>query len=249
MASNGPLPASIEVVLFDLDDTLIDSRTAWRAGFVDVIGEAYGRYPALAAHASAEQLSDDVFSPFVAEEHAAAGGGEWDRTFVRRAFRRLLAEHGERDDAFADDLFDAYDEAWPHHMHLFPDARATLEALGRRYPLALVSNGRSHEQRRKIAQLELEQHFEVLAISEELGILKPDRAIFRHALDALGVQPSAALHVGDDARTDVGGAKAAGLSAVWVNRLGAVAVGDHAPDAEVSTLAEVPALLGIENSG
>jgi putative hydrolase of the HAD superfamily len=249
VASNGPLPASIEAVLFDLDDTLIDSHTAWRAGFVEVIGAAFERYPALAALASAEELSDGVFSPFVAEEHAAAGGGEWDRAFVRRAFRRLLAEHGERDDAFADDLFDVYYAAWPRHMHLFPDARATLDALGQRYRLALVSNGRSHEQRRKIAQFELEQHFEVLAISEELGALKPDRAIFRHALDALGVQPSAALHVGDDARADIDGAKAAGLSAVWVNRRGAVAEGDHAPDAEVSTLAEVTVLLGIEESG
>jgi putative hydrolase of the HAD superfamily len=52
------------------------------------------------------------------------------------------------------------------------------------------------------------------AFSDEVGAYKPAPAIFRHALDALGVAPAEALHVGDLRRTDVAGARALGMATV-----------------------------------
>jgi putative hydrolase of the HAD superfamily len=57
--------------------------------------------------------------------------------------------------------------------------------------------------------------FDHWSFSDEVGVYKPDPAIFRHALDGLGVtDPAAAVHVGDLRRTDVAGARAFGMTSV-----------------------------------
>lgn len=62
----------------------------------------------------------------------------------------------------------------------------------------------------------------VLTSAEE-GVAKPDPEIFRRALAlAGGVPPQAALHAGDDVAADVGGAQAAGIAAVLVDRDGSL---------------------------
>jgi putative hydrolase of the HAD superfamily len=58
------------------------------------------------------------------------------------------------------------------------------------------------------------RHFDHWSFSDEVGVYKPDEAIFRHALEGLGVNSSEALHIGDLRRTDVAGARSAGMTAV-----------------------------------
>jgi FMN phosphatase YigB (HAD superfamily) len=58
-------------------------------------------------------------------------------------------------------------------------------------------------------------HFDHWSFSDDVGVYKPDPAIFRHALAGLGIDdPAQALHVGDLRRTDVAGASAYGMTAV-----------------------------------
>ncbi len=70
--------------------------------------------------------------------------------------------------------------------------------------------------------LGIEQMFDVVVISGEVGVAKPDASVFAFALHKLGVEKENAWHVGDSLRTDVAGALGAGLTAVWLNRF-------HAP--------------------
>ena len=59
------------------------------------------------------------------------------------------------------------------------------------------------------------QHVTFAAFSDEVGVYKPDPAIFAAALDGLGIgDPATAAHVGDLKRTDVAGARAMGMSTV-----------------------------------
>ena len=69
-----------------------------------------------------------------------------------------------------------------------------------------------------LERLGLFQYFDTVVFSDEVGWAKPSGKVFRLALDALGVLPDAAVHVGDDRAADVGGALKAGLRAVWVAR-------------------------------
>lgn len=87
---------------------------------------------------------------------------------------------------------------------------------------------------------------------EAFVVGKPAPAFFALPLAELGVSPGAALMVGDDIETDVGGALAAGLRAALVRtgkfRPGVVAASGIEPTAVVDSIADVPALLGITRS-
>ena len=99
-----------------------------------------------------------------------------------------------------------------------PGVLARLRAGGAR--LAVVSNWdvSLHDVLERTA---LRPLVDAVVISAELGVAKPDPAIFRAALDRLGAGPDGALHVGDSLEDDVAGARAAGLEAVLVARNGA----------------------------
>jgi putative hydrolase of the HAD superfamily len=79
--------------------------------------------------------------------------------------------------------------------------------------------------------------FDLVVDSATTGCAKPDPAIFRHALARLDVDPGRTLHVGDDPETDVGGARAAGIEAVLIDRSGA------GPPGSIRSLAELEPLL------
>jgi len=116
-----------------------------------------------------------------------------------------------------------------------PDVLARLRAGGAR--LAVVSNWdvSLHD---VLERTGLRPLVDAVVISAELGVAKPDPAIFRAALDRLGAAPDGAVHVGDSLEHDVAGARAAGLEAVLVARNGAAA-----PD-DVRTVASLTELVG-----
>jgi HAD superfamily hydrolase (TIGR01549 family) len=130
---------------------------------------------------------------------------------------------------------------------LYPEVPGTLRELAGRYRLAAITNhfswvrDRAHDS--GFADL-----ISVWAISAEIGVEKPDPAIFAHALREAGAEPGRVVMVGDRLDRDVAPARALGMRTVWVLRNEApddptdeqLAV----PDASVGTLAEVPALIG-----
>ena len=68
--------------------------------------------------------------------------------------------------------------------------------------------------------LGLHRHFETVATSHLEGVEKPDPEIFHRVLGRLGAASSEALHVGDAVELDVAGARAAGIAAVLLDRVG-----------------------------
>jgi HAD superfamily hydrolase (TIGR01549 family) len=104
---------------------------------------------------------------------------------------------------------------------LFADAVELLSYIAKgEFRTALVTNGPSDVQRDHLRALGLQDCFGAVVISGELGVAKPDPAPFQVALERLEVDQHAAWHVGDDLATDVQGAQAAGVFAVWLNRAG-----------------------------
>ena len=91
------------------------------------------------------------------------------------------------------------------------EALDRLRAAGLRLGVVSNSDGRVEE---ALVAAGLRDRFEVVLDSALVGVEKPDPAIFRAALDALGVAPAEALYVGDLYEVDVVGARAAGMEAV-----------------------------------
>jgi HAD superfamily hydrolase (TIGR01549 family) len=128
---------------------------------------------------------------------------------------------------------------WEIVVEGVPEALDALRAAGLK--LSLASNSEPLL-RHKLAELDLAHHFDHLAISGEIGIEKPDPRIFQSALEAIGVPPERAIHVGDFYEIDVVGARNAGLEAVMVD------VADLSAGRAVRrirSLSELPRLLGL----
>jgi len=100
---------------------------------------------------------------------------------------------------------------------LYADALPTIEDLrSAGYGLAVFAN----QPAVRTAELEaIGVRPDVMAMSESLGVAKPDPAFFRRALDLLGDAPASDVaHVGDRIDNDVAPARAAGMRAVWIRR-------------------------------
>lgn len=92
-----------------------------------------------------------------------------------------------------------------------PESLSRLRAAGLRLGIVSNSDGRVEQ---ALAASGLRDYFDVVIDSSLVGVEKPDPAIFRAALDALGIRPEEALYVGDLYEVDVVGARAAGIEAV-----------------------------------
>lgn len=137
-------------------------------------------------------------------------------------------------------------DAWTPHIRHFPTAGAALEALRQRgLRLGLLSNTHwpraFHE--RFLARDGLVDLLDVRLYTSEMTHLKPHASVFEAVLDALQVRdPAGVVFVGDRLYDDIWGARCAGMRTVWVDN-------DHAPpwdvvpDAVVTSLAELPAVV------
>jgi putative hydrolase of the HAD superfamily len=146
----------------------------------------------------------------VAAEFPAAAH---DVTFLRRkALERQFAAAGHRDATAAERAFEVFYAA-RNRVVFYPDALPALERLRRRYRLFALSNGNADLERCGIGGL-----FEGHVTARSAGAAKPDPRIFAELLRLAVAGPEDVVHVGDDPRADVVGARDSGLGAVWVNR-------------------------------
>ena len=156
------------------------------------------------------------------------------------AFRRTLAHVGIEDAALADRLHAIYREHRFGDMELYADVVPSLDALGERFEMGLLSNGNTPPER-----CGLDGRFSFVIFSEDYGLGKPDRRIFEIALKQAACSREQLVHVGDSLETDVAGAKNADVLSVWLNRDGVENQTDVIPDFEIRTLTELtPILLG-----
>ena len=119
---------------------------------------------------------------------------------------------------------------------LYDDVIPCLEELRDRYRLGVIAN-QPGEVRSALARDRLDGFFEVWGVSDELGVGKPDPALFELSVRTAGVAPGAAAMVGDRLDYDVRPAKAVGMVAVWMLR-------GEAPDEPTSEqLAEADAAI------
>jgi len=143
------------------------------------------------------------------------------------------------DDGKRDRLMQAY-----LRLATFPEVRDTLHTLqGRGVKLAILSNGAPAMLRDLVANSGLASLIpEVLSV-DELAVYKPAPAVYRLAVDRLGV-PAATIGFVSSNCWDAAGAKSFGFRTYWVNRAGAPLDGlGFAPDHELRSLAVLPALV------
>lgn len=130
------------------------------------------------------------------------------------ALRRLTLEQALRsagdDPGRAGEAFEVFLAA-RQRVDLYPGVAEALDRLAARWPLYALSNGNAD-----LAKTGVGRWFRGSLSAREAGVAKPDPRIFHQACQRLGQTPAAVLHIGDDLRADVLGARAAGLRAAWL---------------------------------
>ena len=226
--------ANFDFILFDADNTLFDFDRAEHEALKSVLAaRGYPTDPAtLELYLSINRAlwarfdRGEVTQPFLVVERFAA-------------FTRAM---GGRDDPaeFNRDYLDRLATG----AFLLPGAEALCRALAPCCTLAIVTNGVARAQRGRFQRSPLAGLISHLFISEELGAAKPDPAFFTAVLRALGEPPrSRVLVVGDNPATDVRGALASGLPAVWYDPRRLSDPGPWAPTWRVERFDQLKALI------
>ncbi|HEY7848571.1 MAG TPA: HAD family hydrolase [Ktedonobacterales bacterium] len=185
-----------------------------------------------------------LWGRFIGEDPRLRPIARWAITYQLETWRQALADFELRDDLLAATLAERFRmEKRARHDWLFADALPTLDRLHGAYALALITNGAPDIQRDKLARCGVEPYFPVVAVSVEAGVAKPDPAIFAQTLDALEVSPAEAVMVGDSPARDILGANRAGVRAIWIRRAGQPLTSGALPDATITTLDDLAALL------
>jgi putative hydrolase of the HAD superfamily len=222
--------------IFDLDDTLIVEEEVARSS----LRHAAGLLPDHDPHRVEEVVLDNARRLWRAGPYrqlcwdlgiasweglwATFDGGHpvlgnlrnWVRGYRPEVWHDALAALGVEDPRLANAISEAYVESQRNGHRLIDGAARSVRSLHETGRLGLLTNGPADIQRLKFQATGLADCFDAVVISGEVGMGKPDPAVFAYALDQLGASPQTTVMVGDSWERDVLGALGAGLSAVWV---------------------------------
>jgi HAD superfamily hydrolase (TIGR01509 family) len=250
----------IEVVFFDLGDTIVDLREGHGDYMARVVARAERVYDVIAPRCQIP-LERNAFAEWLAqgtEDFYLEATARQQGVDIYDALRHLFDAMGiPADDGLVRSGGDAFcrgsSAPAPHGLAtaglapLRTGAREVLTALSAQgLRLGVISNtlqpGSCADEaleRRGLLHL-----FEARIYSSEMRVAKPHAAIFGDALDAVSVAPNRAAHVGDRLMADVAGAQAVGMKAVLIEVPNRPEPNlDIVPDARIRELPELLHLL------
>ncbi len=191
------------VILFDFDDTLQDRPTA----FLKVARELLARHMPSLNEDEREQRAHEMLQ-------ANAGGYVSYAAYFEDLYHRWTWENA----TCSQDLHREYARCFPTHTTLFDDTADTLRELRRRgYRLGVITNGSRVIQNRKLDVCGLRPLLDLVMVSGEEGVHKPDPELFLRAAARLCAAPADCVYVGDHPVNDVQGALAADMNAVFLD--------------------------------
>ncbi|EHK84613.1 HAD family hydrolase [Rhodococcus pyridinivorans] len=199
-----------DAVLFDFSGTLfrLEEDESWLADVTDHEGRPFD------VHRQAElmrRLTQPVGQPVEmdADEHHAWTNRDREPRWHREAYLTVLRRSGVADPEQAQALYEKVTD--PDCWTVYPDTVPVIEALaGDGIAVGVVSNI-AFDLRPAFARLGIDDLVSVFALSFEVGAVKPEPKIFRHAVDRLGVDPRRTLMIGDSEKAD-GAARSIGCA-------------------------------------
>ena len=261
----------IRAVTFDFGDTLVPvSVPAFRAVVHAAAGDVVARLRLGDREAFLRAWTEERDRQM--REDVAEDGREMD---MGRRFARLIARSRGMpaplpeirwDDAAVDALagpdevawaLAAYRDRWVAGIPVPPGVDRILAAVAATRAVGILSNWPHADTIQAfVDHAGWRSYLRAVVVSADVGAIKPDRAIFRAAEHALGMQDAphgSILHVGDDPRADVAGALRAGWRAAWLHARNAGSPlpgagrdpepGAAPPDIEIDALEEIVAIL------
>jgi len=144
----------------------------------------------------------------------------------------------------ASELNEAFLSAMADICRPLPGAVSLLDGLKGKVKMGIITNGFTALQQTRLERTGLGGHFDLLVISEQVGVAKPDAKIFDYALEKMGnPDRKKVLMVGDTPESDILGGINAGIATCWLNSHGRTLPEGIEATWQVRTLPELEQLL------
>ncbi|MDG5789232.1 HAD family hydrolase [Evansella sp. AB-P1] len=200
------------MIFLDIDGTLLDHEGGEALGGIAFF-DAY-RHELKGSSAEFLQqwymLSEKYFEKFLAKQLSFQ---EQRRMRIKELFGHQLS------DEQADARFNAYLYFYKENWSAFDDVIPCLKELKRNgFRLGIISNGDLEQQREKLEKIGVLDYVECIFTSSEIGVAKPNAAIFQKACESAKVSTEECYYVGDRLDTDAIGSTRAGMKGIWLNR-------------------------------
>ncbi|MCJ7810025.1 MAG: HAD family hydrolase [Desulfobulbaceae bacterium] len=201
--------SNINAVLFDMYGTLVDIKTNEHDDDVFDLLSRFLEYRRV--FISGKEIKELYFDQI--NQQFARSRERHPEIDVVRAFGHVLREYGGTTDHYLTMITaQLYRSLCRKHMRLYDDTFWTLNKFRKRYRLGIVSDAQRIFCKPELRTLRLENFFDAIVISSDYGFRKPDPRIFHMALAILDVPASEAVYIGNNYKTDLLGAKAAGMA-------------------------------------
>lgn len=192
-----------KAVLFDFDETLQD-RTAAFEKYMDTFMADYFT-----------DLSKDEIDKRKEDMRRTGNGGYVDR---EKWYQELIDMWKWENAPSKTELANHYDTKFGDHNVIFPDAPKLLQELkARGYIVGVITNGPSGLQNHKMDKSGLRPYCDIVVVSGDVGVHKPDPALFVYTAEKIGVPVEECVYVGDHPVNDIEGATKAGMKAIRMN--------------------------------
>ncbi len=228
--------AAYRYLLLDADNTLFDFDRAEETAFFAVFS-ALGLSATPAIYKRYHEINDDLWRKLekkeVTREH-----------LKDLRYELLLGEMGIHDDDLVKKISRLYFTAIGQQRFLLEGAVEVCRSLSASYAMYIVTNGSYEPQRTRFIGSGLEPYFLNVFISEKIGVAKPSPAFFAHVMESVGDTDAARyLVIGDSLTSDMDGAAAAGMDAVWLDRAGNRDTHGRDISYIINDIRELPALM------
>ncbi|XP_051935439.1 N-acylneuraminate-9-phosphatase [Hippocampus zosterae] len=235
---------SVKAILFDLDNTLIETN---RAGHFAIQKTSELLKTSLAIDDDTiPNICDKFKQKLMHEKFDPADGRSIDEIRVGH-WEDSIKESVESPSSpsLAAQCYYLWKNSRLELLSLSPEVASLLKQLRRKYKLLLLTNGNTQTQREKVEAVGCENFFDRIVVGGDHAEQKPFPSIFRLCFDLLQVEPQDCIMVGDSLDTDIqGGVNAQVRATVWINSAGvALPLDSVTPDYTLSTVLDLEDVL------
>ena len=205
---------TIKHIFFDLDRTLWD----FEKNSIVTLTEIFNDFKLSKLGVSSVNLFIDKYKYHNNKLWDLYRDNKISKEYLRDSrFALALNEFNIQDSNLGKSIGRTYIEKSPLKTGLFPNTVEVLNYLFKKYKLHIITNGFNEVQHIKLKASLLNNFFENVITSEQVGVKKPNKKIFKYALENANALPEECVMIGDDYLADIVGAQNAGLKAIYFN--------------------------------